>query len=869
MFSRLGDFVAKHWLLVIVAWCVIVVGLRLVSPKWDDVTKDGDLAFLPAGMPSVLGEALATNAFPENRSKSQVVIVFARDDRPLNSDELKAADRFAARFHNYLAMRWITDAGTPTSHLTEEGREASLSDALVQLDESLRLDDSFAEAMHNKTLALERLGESENADEFRAEASRLRPDQRPTNNELLPPTDQLLPLVDVWTRRKDVFGSKLRSADKQALLIVLHLSTEFMATENMEVLSSIDSEVRLLRRELLAAGFSGLTVGVSGSAAVGGDMLQSAAESIRNTELFSIVLVIAILGVVYRAPLLVLVPLVTIGVSLSVSANLLSLIAQLADSPGYEWFGFNIFKTTKIFIVVILFGAGTDFCLFLISRYRECLQEDERTATSRALSGVADALVASALTTIFGLAMMFFADFGKFRSSGPAIGLCLLVTLLACLTLAPAILRSFGAAVFWPFRADRSKPLSRSSFWDRLAALVVARPGLILIASVALLSPLAWKGWYSADNTTFDLLSALQSSRDSVQGSRLLKSHFPIGEGGPVIVFGQKKGAGFDSDDRLAAITGLSAIFDLTKALTEIEGVSAVRSLAEPLGDPPEWSLLQLKKNSLRQHQLTESIFLAQAEAYRGDVTRFELVLEHDPFSREAIETLLRIDSFLQDDAAKKFPFWADASFSYADTTAGIRDLRDVTRSDRQRIQILVVIAVLAVLLVILRRPVVCLYLILSVLFSYFVTIGSTELFFNWLYGTSFQGLDWKVPIFLFVILVAVGEDYNIYLVTRITEEQRVRGRLAGLREGIVCTGGIITSCGIIMAGTFVSMTAGSLRGIVELGFALSFGILLDTFIVRTILVPAFLALLARRPEQSANDDPKKQLRESPGEQST
>ncbi|MCG8583918.1 MAG: MMPL family transporter [Pirellulales bacterium] len=870
MFSRLGSFVSRFWALVILFWIALAVGVNYVAPKWDDVTHDGDLAYMPPQMPSVGGEDLLRRAFPADRAKSEFVMVVAREDGRFTKEDRQVAEDLAIDFHNLhgayqlrRAEKLLADESSSPDN--KQQAKAALAEARAAFERALEYNQDYTPALWNLGLVLEKLGDADEASINRDVAIQIDPSLE--NAEGIQPEGAgTIPIVDVWSydRANDPEVSQMldsRYKDRQARLVVVRISNEFMAVTNILHLKTVQDVVASVQEsETFPAG---LQIGLTGSAAIGGDMLASAAESLERTELVTILLVLAILALVYRAPLMVLIPLVAIVASVAVAVDVVAILTQVHTwGPEFSWWDFKIFTTTRIFVVVILFGAGTDYCLFLIARYKEELAEghDKATAIRLALGNVGSALAASALTTIFGLGMMFFADFGKYRNSGPAIAVCLVVALFACLTLAPAMLRGFGSAVFWPFGIKQTKVgddgLDRQgwfgSFWAWTARVITARPGLVLVGCVLVLLPFAIHG-FGVKNFTYDLVNEMSPDRPSVEGTRLMQKFFPAGEVGPVTVLALRGGGDFESEE------GLKRIRELTAAFEKMDGVANVRSLAQPLGRRKN-ARFDAKTEAAHKVDRVRKHYLAQGSEVAGDVARFDLVLDYDPFSPEAIAALDGINEQLN--AMRKNPasLWFDSkthptTFYYTGTTAGVRDLKTVTQADQVLIQRLVVLAVLATLIVILRHPVICIYLVISVLFSYFVTLGAIEMIFSSIYGDAFHGLDWKVPLYLFVILIAVGEDYNIYLATRVFEEQAKHGKMEGLRRAVASTGGIITSCGVIMAGTFGSMLAGTLRGMLELGAALALGVVLDTFVVRPILVPAFLALVPERKNKSNPPD--------------
>jgi len=662
-----------------------------------------------------------------------------------------------------------------------------------------------------------------------------------------------LKLGKVESYQDGLLGCKLTSNDRQCTLVQVSLNTPFLA---LATKAAVDRAGIAVKKRFAEAKDKGLQFYTTGAAGVGRDLNKVACESLEDTTLATVILVVVVLLCVYRAPLLALVPLCTIAISVWVSLKLLAIMTLL---PGV-----HLVSISKIFAIVILYGAGTDYCLFLISRYREELEDGFAIsqAIARSLGGVGEALAASAGTVMVGLGLMATAEFAKVRYAGPAIALSLGVALLAALTLTPALLRLFGRTIFWPGRppCPETKPQILATdcplklgLWDCISHRVAAHPVMVWGFAVLILLPFVLVGLRV--QPTYRATGELSPGTESLQGLAAIQRHFTAGEIGPVTVL-------LASDTDWSSREGVLQIDHLSRGFANLPNVAEVRSLTQPLGRPfidlapvpgtEGWitrilTLLEPLMESFREdmrdmardHYVSTFEDSDAPEGKKRFITRLDVILKSDPFEQESIATLELIETWLKN----VLPIQSLVGPLQAECfgiTANGKDLAEVTEGDRHRVNSLVLLAIFAILLFLVRNLVVAAYLLATVLASYFAALGATVMAGSLLTSQPLVSIDWRVPFFLFTILIAVGEDYNILLVCRALQERRRHGSVEGMRRALAKTGGAITSCGLIMAGTFATLMLAGLGTLMQMGFALAFGVLVDTFLVRPFLVPAF-----------------------------
>ncbi len=640
----------------------------------------------------------------------------------------------------------------------------------------------------------------------------------------------------IRTPGEGLTGVLLRSQDRQAALVYVELTTEFLDMQNWSKVDVVEAAVSDLERD--GSMPAGLEIALAGSAVLGRDNGRAEAESAKAIEGWTILVVVLLLLIVYRAPLLAAIPLITVVVAVEVALRLLGLLAEYAH--------LNLFQGVKTYVTVVGYGAGVDYCLFLIARCREewANGKSASVGVGVAIGRVGAAIAASAATVMFGIAMMGVAEFGKLRQAGLGIAFALAVVLLAALTFTPALLCLTGRWALWPRHNPR--PLEANAeidgFWAWLGRQLERRPAGIWLGTVVLMAPFAVYAAAKFDLVSYDLTRSIPTDSASAKGLRSLRQHFPAGTTGTVTVLVRNDRVDFRTKEGSAMVAELSRRLGVrAKELN----LADQRSLAEPLGTMPA-----ARAKIPQTPFAADGVRTKAAEYYVGNgipgghVTRLELIPDEDPFTEAGLKHLDDLEAVVRAELPDALQDGTDVRLM--GSAPGMRDLKTVTHRDQIRVDVAVVIGVFLVLVVLLRQPLLSFYLIVSVVFSYLTTIGVTLLVFAAFEPGPFPGLDWKVPFFLFTILVAVGEDYNIFLMTRVREEEKRHGPIVGVTAALSKTGGVITSCGIIMAGTFGSLFAGSLTELRQMGFALAFGVLLDTFVVRPVLVPAFLLFIRR-----------------------
>src|SRR6266568_1324319 len=428
---------------------------------------------------------------------------------------------------------------------------------------------------------------------------------------------------------------------------------------------------------------------------------------------------------------------------------------------------------------VLVFGAGTDYALLLTARYREELRrhEDRHEAMAVALRRAGPAVIASGGTVIVSLLALVIAQLNSTKGLGPVLAIGVAVALLAMMTLLPALLVIFGRWMFWPARPGYGSPEPTSrGIWARAGRGIAVRPRVVWVTTAVLLGAMAL-GLTGLKASGLTNAQSFRGHPDSVAGQAVLDQHFPAGAGQPVEVFGNAA-----SGAQLAA------------ALRAVPGITGVTSPATVAG-----------------------------HAY------LEATLTSAPDSQAAYTTIDRIRT-----AVHAVP---GANALVGGNTAINLDVQRAAAHDRDLIIPIVLVVVFVILALLLRALVAPVMLIATVVLSFAATLGVSALFFDNVF--NFGGADTSFPLFVFVFLVALGIDYNIFLMTRVREEAKRHGTRTGALTGLSATGGVITAAGAVLAGTFAVLGTLPVTFLTELGFAVAFGVLLDTIVVRSVLVTA------------------------------
>jgi putative drug exporter of the RND superfamily len=547
-------------------------------------------------------------------------------------------------------------------------------------------------------------------------------------------------------------------------------------------------------RDTAGESSGGLTVKTTGAAGFSLDAIKVFGNINGTLLLAAALIVLVLLIIIYRSPIFWVIPFFTVLLAESAARGFGYLLAEA---------GVTINGQSGGILPVLVFGAGTDYALLLVSRYREELRrhEDKHEAMAIALRSAGPAIFASGLTVIAALLTLSIAEVNGTAGLGPIGAMGVLLAMISMLTLLPALLTICGRRWFWP-RIPHVGEIGvdeTHGTWRRVGDRIDARPRAVWVTGTLILALLA----LNLVNLDTGLTSgnSFRGEVESVQGQHVVAAHFPAGASAPTDVV---------VPDRSRAAAVASAL----QAQTEI-----VSQVSKPIDGPPG--------------------------------VRFSVVLRNDPYSTTSLDQVPELRRVVKQAGGE--------SALVGGPTAQEYDLRQSATRDNRVIIPVTLVVVFFILAALLRALLAPLLLVLSVIASFAAALGAGVFVSDVIFG--FPGLDPSLPLLCFVFLVALGIDYNIFLMARVREETLRYGTREGTLRGLAVTGAVITGAGIVLAGTFGTLAVLPLVFLTEIGFIVAFGVLLDTFVVRSLIVPALVIDVGRRvwwPSRLAHAEPER-----------
>jgi len=605
------------------------------------------------------------------------------------------------------------------------------------------------------------------------------------------------------------------SADGQARQILVGVSGAAFGQGATGIVANIRSAMQ-------SGGLpTGLNVHLTGNLAAGVDQENANSKGRNSTEGYTVILILVLLLLVFRALLAPIVTLLPAALALAVAQPVIAESTKIGVEVGF---------ITQILLIVLLLGAGTDYGLFLVFRVREEMRDglEPKEAVVKALSRVGESITFSAATVVAALLSLVLATFGLYKGLGPALAIGLVIMLLIALTFLPALLAILGRAVFWPSKTNKRDP--KIGLWGRVADRAIQKPVVVILIGVIIFGglTLGMAGYKSAG---FGNQSA-PSGSDSAAGQQVINQHFPAADNNPQLLIFHFPASVWENPAPLVQLQtklAASGIFKAVSGPLNVNGFTFTPAQLQQLHTAGNGPALQA---------------LSQFISPDGQTVQFYAVLKAGPTgSAAATNAIPSVRHTLQTVAAQ---VGANQNSIYSSDSVGY-DVNQTATHDLKHI-IPIVLLIIAVLLAILLRSLVApWYLILSVGLSYLASLGFAMIVF--VHIAHQDGLNFVLPFLMFIFGMALGEDYNILVMSRIREEARRQPTLkAAVTKAVGITGTTVTSAGLILAGTFTILgIVGGNEQVQQIGFGVAFGVLLDTFFVRTLLVPSIVALLGRR----------------------